>query len=99
MTSGDFTKEDRERLVRVEQQAMMLCSKIDKFVEKAESETGFPRCAIRSEKWQETEKFQERVEGFITWFYRGLVVVMGAWVVDIFLTHWHTIIKHVEGLP
>lgn len=95
MGSGDFTKEDRERLVRVEDAAEM----IKAFMVTAASDTGFPRCAARGEVLKGIEKHQKKVDSFMTWFYRGLVGFMGVWLLDIFLTHWHTIMQHMEELP
>lgn len=70
----EFTTRDRERLVRVEDSVGTLCRKLDKFMQQAESDTGFPRCAARSVQWDNIKKHQAKVENFITWFYRGLVV-------------------------
>lgn len=77
-----FTPQDRERLKGVEVKQDDLIKVVEEFILQAKGEVGFPRCAARSVKWDQMEKFRERMEnlidGFIRWSTRigvGGVVV------------------------
>ena len=92
---GEFTKEDRERLVRVEDAV----TTIKDFMKTAASDQGFPRCAARKIKWDQVEKHQKKVESFITWFYRSIVGATILAVITIIWSHIDKFEKVTTTLP
>jgi hypothetical protein len=70
---SEFTKEDRERIVRLEVGVATLTKSFDEYREVATSQVGFPRCAVHTEKL-------ERIENSAKWLSR---TVVGAIVIGI----------------
>jgi hypothetical protein len=70
---SEFTKEDRERIVRLEVGVATLTKSFDEYREVATSQVGFPRCAVHTEKL-------DRIENSAKWLSR---TVVGAIVIGI----------------
>jgi len=91
--SDQFTVKDRERLVRVEEKVDDLCDDFKQFIKTAASDVGFPRCAARAVEWKNIHIHQQKVENFINWFYRGLVVLALTFLLSQGYSHSHAILK------
>lgn len=89
----EFTAKDRERLKGVEDNVCHLRKTMDKFMEQATGPVGFPRCAARAVEWKNIHDHQKRVEGFITWFYRGLIGVALVFLLSEGVTYAKYIVK------
>jgi hypothetical protein len=63
---SEFTKEDRERIVKLEVGVAALVKSFDEYKEVATSQVGFPRCAVHTEKL-------ERIENSAKWLGRTVV--------------------------
>lgn len=99
LQNGKFTMRDRERLVRVEDAVADLCKDLKDFMKQAKSEEGFPRCSARKIKWDQVKDHQDKVESFITWFYRSIVGATFLAGLGMVWSHWDDIIASITTLP